>query len=138
IVKRADQLMMNQVEEAIDRMKTSKEPIPVIVVGGGSILISSELEGVSTVYRPENFDAANAIGAALGEVSGETDKIYTLDTMTYEEIMADAKETAFRSAQEAGAASDTIKIVSMEDIPLAYLPGNSIHVKVKVAGVLQR
>src|SRR5690625_1739137 len=129
--------MMELVEEAIDRMKTSKEPIPVIVVGGGSILISSELQGVSTVHRPDNFDAANAIGAALGEVSGETDKIYALDMMTYEEVMEDAKQLAFHAAKEAGAAPETIKIVSMEDIPLAYLPGNSIHVKVKVAGVLK-
>jgi len=58
--------------------------------------------------------------------------------MTYDEIMEDAKQHAFRAAEEAGAAAETLKIVSMEDIPLAYLPGNSIHVKIKVAGVLQQ
>lgn len=136
LAERADEAMMKLVEDAIDRMKTSKELIPVIVVGGGSILISSDLKGVSQVHRPNNYDAANAIGAALGEVSGETDKIYALDNMTYEEVIEDAKNHAFNQAVQAGADPDTIKVVHMEDIPLAYLPGNSIHVKVKVAGSL--
>jgi N-methylhydantoinase A/oxoprolinase/acetone carboxylase beta subunit len=137
LAKQADQVINEMIEEAIDRMKTSQEDVPVILVGGGSILVSSELRGVSKVYRPENYDAANAIGAALGEVSGETDKIYTLETMTYEQIIADAKQNAVNGAIAAGAAPETVKIIQMEDIPLAYLPGNSIHVKVKAAGILK-
>ncbi|WP_313637062.1 hypothetical protein [Paenibacillus sp.] len=41
-----------------------------IDVGGGSILVADKLEGVAWIVRPEHYDAANAIGAALGEVSG--------------------------------------------------------------------
>ncbi|WP_174727029.1 hydantoinase/oxoprolinase N-terminal domain-containing protein [Mesobacillus harenae] len=133
---KADRLMMEMLEEAIDRMKTSQEDVPVILVGGGSILVSSQLQGVAKVYRPENYDAANAIGAALGEVSGETDKVYSLEKKSYEEVIEDAKQNAIKAAIAAGAAPETIKIVQMEDIPLAYLPGNSIHVKVKAAGTL--
>jgi N-methylhydantoinase A/oxoprolinase/acetone carboxylase beta subunit len=133
----ADQMMMEMIEEGIDRMKTSHEDVPVILVGGGSILVSSKLKGVSEVYRPENFDAANAIGAALGEVSGETDKIYTLEKMTYEQIIEDAKQNAINGAIAAGALAESVTIVQMEDIPLAYLPGNCIHVKVKAAGTLE-
>jgi len=41
-----------------------------IDVGGGSILVADKLEGVAWIVRPDHYDAANAIGAALGEVSG--------------------------------------------------------------------
>jgi N-methylhydantoinase A/oxoprolinase/acetone carboxylase beta subunit len=136
VAEKANQLMLDMIEEGIDRMKTSQEDVPVILVGGGSILVSSTLKGVSQVYRPENYDAANAIGAALGEVSGETDKIYSLEKMTYEEVIEDAKKNAINGAIAAGAELHTVKIVQMEDVPLAYLPGNSIHVKVKAAGML--
>ncbi len=137
LAEKADQLISRMLEDAIDRMKTSRDDVPVILVGGGSILVSSKLKGVSKVYMPKNFAAANAIGAALGEVSGETDKIYTLESNTYDEIIEDAKNHAINSAVTAGASPSTVKIVSIEDIPLAYLPGNSIHVKVKAAGLLK-
>ena len=43
------------VEDAIDRMKTSAEPVPAILVGGGSILMERELAGVSTLSIPRAF-----------------------------------------------------------------------------------
>jgi len=136
LAEKVSKKMVEMIEEGIDRMKTSNEAVPVILVGGGSILVSSTLKGVSEVCRPENYDAANAIGAALGEVSGETDKIYSLEKMSYEEVIEDAKQNAIQGAVAAGAAKGTVQIVQMEDVPLAYLPGNSIHVKVKAAGTL--
>ena len=39
-------------EAAVDRMKTSAEPIPVIVVGGGSILIAQPIAGASEMVKP--------------------------------------------------------------------------------------
>jgi N-methylhydantoinase A/oxoprolinase/acetone carboxylase beta subunit len=137
LAKEVDHLILEMIEEGIDKMKTSNEDVPVILVGGGSILVSSKLKGVSQVYLPQNYDAANAIGAALGEVSGETDKIYSLEKMTYEQVIEDAKQNAINGAVAAGAAPQTVKIVQMDDVPLAYLPGNSIHVKVKAAGTLE-
>lgn len=77
ICKRADEIITRDIEEAIDRMKTSSDPVDVILVGGGSILVADKLEGVSRIVRPDHYDAANAIGAALGEVSGETERIYS-------------------------------------------------------------
>ena len=62
--------------EAIDRVKTSKEDRALVAVGGGSILVPDRIPGVSEVIRPEHFDTANAVGAAIASVSGQVDRIF--------------------------------------------------------------
>ncbi|UYO07372.1 hydantoinase/oxoprolinase family protein [Paenibacillus sp. PSB04] len=136
VCRQADGIITRDIEDAIDRMKTSSDPVDVVLVGGGSILVADRLEGVARIVRPDHYDAANAIGAALGEVSGETERIYALDEMTYDEAMLDAKNHAIQQAVLAGAERDTVQVVFSEDIPLAYLPGNALLVKVKAAGRL--
>ncbi len=41
--------------------------MPIVLVGGGSVVIPQELAGASVVIRPENYDVANAIGAAIAQ-----------------------------------------------------------------------
>ena len=53
------------VADAIDRVKTSRAAVPLIAVGGGSIILADRIAGVSEVLRPPNHDVANAIGAAI-------------------------------------------------------------------------
>ena len=36
----------------------------------------------------------------------------------------------------AGAVRETVEIIEMEDVPLAYYPGNTNRVKIKAAGDL--
>lgn len=133
----AETLIARDLEDAIDRMKTSADPVDVILVGGGSILVPDQLSGVSRIVRPDFYDAANAIGAALGEVSGETERIYSLDDMTYDNVMIEVRRHAIEQAVLAGADPETVQIVFTEDIPIAYLPGNALLVKVKAAGRLE-
>ena len=64
--------------ETVDRMKTSADPIPVVVVGGGSILLRDTLPGASELVKPHHFAVANAIGAAIAQVGGEVDKVVAL------------------------------------------------------------
>jgi N-methylhydantoinase A/oxoprolinase/acetone carboxylase beta subunit len=128
--------MIEKLEVAIDQMKTSKEPVPVILTGGGSILVNSRLTGASEVIKPDHHDVANAIGAALGTISGEAENIYALEGRTYEDAVEEAKQNAIGNAVEAGAVPATVKIVSVEDVPLAYMPGNSVFIKVKAVGEL--
>ncbi|TQS71207.1 hydantoinase/oxoprolinase family protein [Ornithinibacillus gellani] len=130
--------MVVLVEEAIDKMKTSADPIPVILVGGGSILFPTELQGASTVIRPEHSGVANAIGSAISQVSGQIEKIYLLDEIGREIALQAAKEEAMSEATQAGANKDTLVIVDIEDVPLAYLPGNATRVRVKAAGELKQ
>jgi len=128
--------MQEMIDEAIDKIKTSKEPQPLVLVGGGSIIVGEKISGVSQVIRPNNFGVANALGAAIAQVSGEVDRIYSLSEMTREEALTDAKQLAVNEAIKAGANPETVNIVYVEDIPLAYLPGNAVRIRVKAAGDL--
>ncbi|MGE6260033.1 hydantoinase/oxoprolinase N-terminal domain-containing protein [Heyndrickxia sporothermodurans] len=128
--------MTKMLEDAIDQMKTSTKEIPLILSGGGSIIVSDSLNGVSQVIRPNHYGAANAIGAALGQVSGEMERIYSLNQMNREEAIQDARDLAIEEAIKAGADESTISIVAVEDIPLAYLPGNAVVIRVKAVGDL--
>jgi N-methylhydantoinase A/oxoprolinase/acetone carboxylase beta subunit len=123
-------------DSAVDRMKTSAEPIPVIIVGGGSILIASPIAGSSEMVKPEHFEAANAVGAAIAQISGEVDRVYALASMSRDDAVADAKAEATAKATAAGADAATIQIVDVEDVPLAYLPGNATRIRVKAVGDL--
>ncbi|MEZ5812873.1 MAG: hydantoinase/oxoprolinase family protein [Rhizobiaceae bacterium] len=121
-------------EAAVERSRISPEPLPVIAVGGGSILMPERL-GDLEVKRPENFAVANAVGAAIAQISGEVDRIYSLEKgLTRDECLKQAEEEARNKAVGAGALDDTIEVIEREDVPLAYLPGNATRIHVKVVG----
>ncbi len=126
-----------RIEEIIDRMKPSAEPVAAIFVGGGSVLVSGELEGVSEVIIPEHFGAANAIGAAIAQVSGETDRIVSLESISRDAALEETIATARERAVAAGAESTTLEIAHVYETPLAYLPGNAVRLVAKVVGDLR-
>lgn len=137
LVEKAHKEVVSMVEEGVDKMKTSPDPLPTTLVGGGSILLPKELDGVSEVYKPKNFEVANAIGVAIAQVSGEIEKIFNLDEISRDEAMRKAKNMAKEEAINAGADPETIETVDIEDVPLAYLPGNATRINVKAAGQLK-
>lgn len=120
------------VEESVDRMKTEAGAVPLIAVGGGAFLIPDRLEGVSQVIRVPHGDCANAVGAAIAQVSGEVDQIFR--DLTRVDAIAAASSLAADRAVSAGAERHTLKTVEVEDMPLAYMPGNSVRVRVRVVG----
>jgi N-methylhydantoinase A/oxoprolinase/acetone carboxylase beta subunit len=119
-------------EEAIDRMKTEAGDVPLIAVGGGAFLIPGTLPGVSEVIHVEHGDCANAVGAAIAQVSGECDQIFK--DLSRVEALSAAQGIANDRAVAAGAARASLKTIESEDMPLAYLPGNSVRVRVRVVG----
>ena len=135
-VQSAQERIMEMIAIAVDRMKTSAKPVPVIVVGGGSILVSGEIEGASEIIKPPHFPVANAIGAAIAQVGGECDRIFSLAELSRDEALAQAKREATDRAVNAGADDDSIEIVDVEEVPLAYLPGNATRIMVKAVGDL--
>src|SRR5205085_2139013 len=86
--------MWDIVEVSVDRMKTAAGSVPVVLVGGGIILIGDRLQGVSELLRPEHAAVANAIGAAIAQVGGEVDRIFSLDAVPRDKALAQAKEEA--------------------------------------------
>jgi N-methylhydantoinase A/oxoprolinase/acetone carboxylase beta subunit len=125
-------LIRERIAEAVDRMKTDAGDVPVIAVGGGSFLVPPAMPGVSRVVRVAHHPVANAVGAAIAQISGELDQVF--QNMTRDAALAEARRLAEERAVRGGARRDTLKVVEVEDIPLAYLPGNSLRTRVRVVG----
>lgn len=137
-VAQAREVIRERLAGLVDSLKTTAEPATVIAVGGGSILVEEPIPGVAAVVRPPHHDCANAIGAAIAQVSGEVDRIYALDTRghTRESALAAAREEATARAVAAGADPASVAIVDVDEIPLTYLPSNALRVRVKAVGDL--
>lgn len=123
--------------DGIDRMKVSADPVPLVLVGGGSVLVNREIPGVSEVVIPEYAGVANAIGASIAQVSGETDRVFSYAETGREAAIEQARGEAVEQAVQAGARADTIEVLDIEEIPLAYVPGGAVRLRVKVAGALE-
>jgi len=113
-------------------MKPDAEPRPVIAVGGAAFLVPDGLAGAGETVRVPHAAVANAVGAAIAQVSGKSDRVYR--EAPRDEAIAAATTAARRDAVAAGADPETLEVVEVEDLPLAYLPGNSRRVRVKVLG----
>jgi N-methylhydantoinase A/oxoprolinase/acetone carboxylase beta subunit len=120
------------IEEGVDRMKTDAREEPLIAVGGGCFLVPERLPGVSEVIHVRHQAVANAVGAAIAQVSGEVDQIF--QDLSRETAIAEARRLAEARALAAGADGATLQTVDVEDLPLAYLPGHSLRVRVRVVG----
>ncbi|WP_229956859.1 hydantoinase/oxoprolinase family protein [Parasphingorhabdus litoris] len=124
------------IEEGIDRMKTSADKVPVVLVGGGSVLVSRTLNGVSKLFVPEHAECANAVGAAIGQVGGEVDKIFQFDGKDKQKVLDEAEQYARESSIAAGADPATVEIIDRDMIPIQYLPGNTMRVICRAVGDL--
>ena len=132
LVKTALAWMHATIEEGVDRMKTDAQEEPLIAVGGGCFLVPERLPGVSEVVHVRHQAVANAVGAAIAQVSGEVDQIF--QNLTREAAIAEARRIAEQRAVSGGADGATLQVVEVEDLPLAYLPGNSLRVRVRIVG----
>jgi N-methylhydantoinase A/oxoprolinase/acetone carboxylase beta subunit len=135
LVKGAITRMHAMVEESVDRMKTDAGDEPLIAVGGGCFLVPERITGISEVIHVEHQAVANAVGAAIAQVSGEIDRIF--QDLSRDEAITRARQLAEAQATSAGADPRTLTTVEVEDLPLAYLPGNSLRVRVRVVGEIR-
>lgn len=135
-VARVLQIVHERLERAVDSSRVSADPIPIIAVGGGSILVPQTLCGLP-VIRPDHYAVANAIGAAIAQTSGEVDRVVSLEGTTRETALASAEAEARAKAIDAGAIESSLCVTEREDVPLAYLKGNATRVRVKVVGDLK-
>lgn len=131
-IKSALSIVHTRLSEAVDRMKTDAAEVPLLAVGGGAVLIPEAMPGISNVVHVEHEAVANAVGAAIAQISGETDKIYR--DVDRDEAIQDAESSAIEKAIAAGASADTIRVIEVEDLPLSYIPGRAIRARVRVVG----
>ncbi|WP_157218015.1 ROK family protein [Flavisphingomonas formosensis] len=122
-------------EDGIESMKTKAGDIPVIAVGGGAFLLPDRLAGVSEVLFVKHHDVANAVGAAMAQISGEVDRVFS--GVERDKAIHAATEEARDRAVLAGADPQTLETIDVEDLPLAYMPGGARRVRVRVAGELE-
>jgi N-methylhydantoinase A/oxoprolinase/acetone carboxylase beta subunit len=118
--------------EGVDRMKIDAAPLPLLAVGGGAFLVPAELPGISEVVHVPHGDVANAVGAAIAQISGEADQVFT--GIRREQALEEATRMARTRAVAAGAEPASLEVVEAEDLPLAYVPGGALRVRVRVVG----
>ena len=136
IAVRAMDEIRNKVEEAIDSMKLSGSDVTVVLAGGGSVIIPASLRGAAEVIVPPHSGCANAIGSAISKVSGYYEKLVSYDEIERDQAIRLATNEAVLEALKAGARSDSVEVVELEDVPLQYYPGNMVRIRIKVAGDL--
>jgi hypothetical protein len=123
-------------EDVIDRMKTTADPIPVVLVGGGSVVIPSKLAPAAEILRPDHYDVANAIGAAIAQCSGQIERVFSLDQHSRAAALDIAKQMAVDEAVRAGADARTVEIIDIQEVPMAYLPSSATQIRIRAAGDL--
>ncbi len=111
-------VVKSKLERVIDTMKTSPDDLPVVLVGGGSIIAPKELTGASRVIKPQWSGVANAVGAAIARVSAVVDTVRSTEKKTPDQILEEISKEAIAKTIEAGAAPETVKVVEKETLPL--------------------
>jgi hypothetical protein len=85
-----------------------------------TFLVPEKMPGVSRVVRVAHHPVANAVGAAIAQVSGELDQVF--QNMTRDGAIAEARRLAEERAVRAGADRATLEVVEVEDIPSPTSP----------------
>lgn len=106
-VEEAVKTIRQKLEDCIDEAKIIAEDLPAILVGGGHILVdkNQKLLGVSDLVIPKHSEVANAIGAALSQVSGNVEYVKGLEELAnnpdMERMVAEATKKKENAKMEA-------------------------------------
>lgn len=136
VIDLARKEIKKKLEIVIDKMRVSAAPVTVLLVGGGALLVTDDLEGVESCIRPPHQGAANAIGAAIGKVSGEVDTVEILEGRHEREVIDAACKRAIDLAIEKGASRDHVEVVEVNRMPLQYMSRVTVRIQIKAAGPL--
>ncbi|KAB5554331.1 Hydantoinase/oxoprolinase N-terminal region-domain-containing protein [Coniochaeta sp. 2T2.1] len=93
-ISEAQQFIKREYERVCDLMKSAPEPLPLILVGGGSIICPQKLDGISRIICPPHHDVANAVGAAMARISATVDIVQNISSQTISEAMLKAASMA--------------------------------------------
>ena len=120
--------------QGIERMKPSSKPLPVVLVGGGAVLVTEKLTAASEIIRPEHSGVANAIGAAIAQVGGEVERMVSYRTTAREEVIKQVTSEAENQALAAGADPHTLRVADIEETNISYMTEGMTRLRIKVVG----
>jgi N-methylhydantoinase A/oxoprolinase/acetone carboxylase beta subunit len=130
IIHGAKARIKKMLEAVIDRSKLSPDPCTVILVGGGSILCPERLSGVSKIIVPEHAGVANAIGAAMAQISASSELIW--EGPDVQAGINRVQEQAIERAVKKGGTGANITILNVESAGVPYIQDQTA-IKVEVA-----
>jgi len=134
VIATAQRTITETLDAAIDRMKPDDAPMPVVLVGGGAVLVDGELASASKVIRPADAGVANAIGAAQAQIGGEAERLISYEATPRNVAIESVRVAAAATAEAAGADPATIQVADIEEIAMSYMDGSMRRVRVKVVG----
>ena len=130
------EIMDKMISDQVARARTSNKDIPVIAVGGGSVMMPSKVDSLKVICPPHN-DLANAVGAAIAQVSGQVSRVVLLnDSINRDSAIKEVTDEATKLAVKRHADPKSISVLTVSDMPLSYLPGNNLLINVTVVGDL--
>ncbi|AJP72100.1 hydantoinase/oxoprolinase N-terminal domain-containing protein [Sphingomonas hengshuiensis] len=128
--------MQAMLEEAVDRMKTSRGDVLLLAVGGGNFLVPDTLRGAARVVRPRHAAVANAVGAAIAQVGAQVEQVVSYEREPRATALDRLRAEAVAQAIAAGGIPDSVEIVEMDEVYLTYLPGRAAQVRVRAVADL--
>ncbi|KAF4464181.1 hypothetical protein FALBO_9003 [Fusarium albosuccineum] len=136
IVENSRKELKRMIEGVVDQMKVSSAPVHVLLVGGGALLVTEDLDNVDKCIVPIHQGAANAVGAAIAKVSGEIDIVEIPEGRSEKEVIDAACAKAVDLAVQKGASREDVQIVEINKMPLQYTPNGAMRVQIRAVGHL--
>ncbi|KAJ3469968.1 hypothetical protein MRS44_000067 [Fusarium solani] len=136
VVEKARKELKKMLEGVVEQMKVSSAPTHVLLVGGGALLVTEDLNGVDKCIVPIHQGAANAVGAAIAKVSGEIDIVEIPEGRSEKEVIDAACAKAVDLAVQKGAAKEGVQIVEINKMPLQYTPNGAMRIQIRAVGHL--
>jgi len=124
VVQRLMAHMQSTVEQAIHEARpVSGTQIRAVLVGGGTALldVKANIDGVSSLARPNHAGVANAVGAALASIAAVSDTMQQVDEQNQEGLIAAAHRKVTAALLARGAAEDSIRIVDESVVRVGML-----------------
>lgn len=135
LVEQSHIVIKRTLEEAIDKMKTTAEPVPAIFIGGGALVVpAQEIVGTSEVLNPRHFEIGGAVGTTIAEIGAYAEGVVDLEREDRNGAIETVTEQAKDNAVAAGAIRETAEVIDVEEIPFTYMPGKREKIRVRVKG----